>query len=236
MRTIYLRRRYVKLYSDRFSPHCSALFQLKQQPSSHTHTHTLPFSVKDTVAKKAYTIIFSFSCFFAVNASAHYTHCVCSKKTGIIVACPKKKQNSFTQFGHTLRKQLKMAKVISQETFDDVVKENVVEFSMNVEEAKQETVQQFEAQGINLSNIIKDLSINEATGRPVLNETIDQLKEISFETSLNGDEVPKLLEVLTDECVKSIPHRVVNGWMIQWIHQHYKILTDVQFNSRWRPN
>lgn len=102
-----------------------------------------------------------------------------------------------------------MAKVISQETFDDVVKENIVEFSMNVEEAKQETVQQFEAQGINLANIVKDLSINEDTGRPVLNETIDRLKEIPLEASLTGDEIPKLLDTLTVECAKSLPHRVV---------------------------
>lgn len=38
------------------------------------------------------------------------------------------------------------AKVISQETFDDVVKENIIEFSMDPEEAKQETIKQFEAQ------------------------------------------------------------------------------------------
>lgn len=39
-----------------------------------------------------------------------------------------------------------MAKVISQETFDDVVKENIIEFSMEPSEAKQETIKQFEAQ------------------------------------------------------------------------------------------
>lgn len=49
---------------------------------------------------------------------------------------------------------MKMAKVISQETFDDVVKENIIEFSMDASEAKEETIKQFEAQGINLANII----------------------------------------------------------------------------------
>lgn len=39
-----------------------------------------------------------------------------------------------------------MAKVISQATYDDVIKENIVEFSMTVEEARVETIQQFEAQ------------------------------------------------------------------------------------------
>lgn len=115
-----------------------------------------------------------------------------------------------------------MAKVISQETFDDVVKENIVEFSMDIDEAKRETVQQFEAQGVNLANIIQDLSINETTGRPVLNETIDQLKEISFETNLNGDELSKLLDILTEECAKSIPHRVVCKWNVPHIARNEK--------------
>lgn len=102
-----------------------------------------------------------------------------------------------------------MAKVISQETFDDVVKENIVEFSMSSEEAKRETIEQFEAQGINLANIIKDLSINENSGRPVLNETIEQLKELVSDTKLNDDELVKSLDVLASECSKSVPHRVV---------------------------
>lgn len=132
--------------------------------------------------------------------------------------------------------RLKMAKVISQETFDDVVKENIVEFTMDVEEAKKETIEQFEAQGINLANIIKDLSINEATGRPILNETIDQLKEISLETSLNGDEIPKLLDTLIQECAKSVPYRVVSG-LIQTSHLlELELLTDAKFLFRWRPN
>lgn len=103
-----------------------------------------------------------------------------------------------------------MAKVISQETFDDVVKENIVEFSMSPEEAKKETVSQFEAQGINLANIVKDLSINDETGRPILNETIERLKEISFETHLDHEEVPKLLDSIASETAKSVAHRVVS--------------------------
>ena len=39
-----------------------------------------------------------------------------------------------------------MAKVISQETFDAVVKENMDEFEMDVEEAISEAVTQFESQ------------------------------------------------------------------------------------------
>lgn len=103
-----------------------------------------------------------------------------------------------------------MAKVISQETFDDVVQENIVEFSMTSDEAKKETIEQFEAQGINLANIIKDLSINEESGRPVLSEAIERLRDISKQTKVgDDDETIRLLDVLAVECAKSIPHRVV---------------------------
>lgn len=103
-----------------------------------------------------------------------------------------------------------MAKVISQETFDDAVRENVVEFEMDIQEAKEETVKQFEAQGINLANIIKDLKISEETGKPVLNETIDQLKTIVAGGNVGTSDLPQLLETLSNECESSVPHRVVN--------------------------
>lgn len=38
------------------------------------------------------------------------------------------------------------SKIISQDAFDDVLKENIVDFSMTPEEARQETIKQFEAQ------------------------------------------------------------------------------------------
>ena len=39
-----------------------------------------------------------------------------------------------------------MAKVITQQTFDDVVRENMSEFDMTAEEAVADAVQQFESQ------------------------------------------------------------------------------------------
>ncbi|XP_067630002.1 armadillo repeat-containing protein 6 homolog [Eurosta solidaginis] len=104
-----------------------------------------------------------------------------------------------------------MAKVISQETFDEVVKENIVDFTMTPNEAKEETIKQFEAQGINLANIIKDLTINPETGKPVLNEI---LYEIKTYIGQNFNDTKKLLEnlaVLDIECQKSISHRVLAG-------------------------
>ena len=47
-----------------------------------------------------------------------------------------------------------MVKVITQETFDAVVKENVDEFGMDIAEAVKDAREQFEKQGINLGNIV----------------------------------------------------------------------------------
>ncbi|XP_054738096.1 armadillo repeat-containing protein 6 homolog [Anastrepha obliqua] len=104
-----------------------------------------------------------------------------------------------------------MAKVISQETFDDVVKENIIDFSMSPEEAKEETIKQFEAQGINLVNIIKDLTINPDTGKPVLNEIIDEIKTYIGQKSTDTKKLLENLHVLDTECQKSISHRVLAG-------------------------
>ena len=90
-----------------------------------------------------------------------------------------------------------MAKVIQQETFDDAVRENIVEFAMSIVEAKEETIEQFEKQGINLSNIIKNLSINENTGTPLINEAVEQLKlHISGQHVLKEDQINSCLDIL----------------------------------------
>lgn len=105
-----------------------------------------------------------------------------------------------------------MAKVISQDTYDDVLKENIIEFSMSVEEARKETIEQFEAQGINLGNIIRDLTINEETGKPIMSEAIEHLKNHVEKTKiLKDDELEKTLDVLMSELCKSVPHRVQAG-------------------------
>jgi armadillo repeat-containing protein 6 len=49
-----------------------------------------------------------------------------------------------------------MSRRITQTTFDDTVKENVSSFGMTVDEAVADTVTQFEAQGVDLSNLVKD--------------------------------------------------------------------------------
>uniref|UniRef100_A0A4W2DAR9 Armadillo repeat-containing protein 6 n=1 Tax=Bos indicus x Bos taurus TaxID=30522 RepID=A0A4W2DAR9_BOBOX len=47
------------------------------------------------------------------------------------------------------------SKRITQETFDAAVRENIQEFEMGPEEAVREAVEQFESQGVDLSNIVK---------------------------------------------------------------------------------
>lgn len=53
-----------------------------------------------------------------------------------------------------------MVRVINQETFDDVVKENIEEFEMTVEEAVQEAVQQFEAQVVYSGFLMLELNFH----------------------------------------------------------------------------
>lgn len=50
-----------------------------------------------------------------------------------------------------------MAKRINQETFDDVVKENISEFGMAAQEAIDDAVEQFVSQ-VNLINILLSIS------------------------------------------------------------------------------
>lgn len=102
-----------------------------------------------------------------------------------------------------------MAKVITQETFDDVVKENIVEFSMSVEESREETVKQFEAQGINLANIIKDLNVNPETGVPLLKEAVEYLAANELAAGANKEQVCTHLGTVIAECKLTVPHRVL---------------------------
>ncbi|XP_030386931.1 armadillo repeat-containing protein 6 homolog [Scaptodrosophila lebanonensis] len=104
-----------------------------------------------------------------------------------------------------------MAKVISQDTFDGVVQENIIDFSMSPAEAREETIKQFEAQGINLANIIKDLAINAESGKPIINETIDNIKTHITEKDTDVQKILEYLTILDMECQKSLPHRVLAG-------------------------
>lgn len=56
-----------------------------------------------------------------------------------------------------------MAKVISQETYDEAFRENLELINSSVSEAREETITQFEAMGVNLGKLmatINNININ----------------------------------------------------------------------------
>ena len=61
----------------------------------------------------------------------------------------------------------------------------------------------FRFQGVNLANIIKDLTLNEETGEPILIESIEKLKgHADGSASLNDDEFERVIADITQECDK----------------------------------
>ncbi|KAK3096684.1 hypothetical protein FSP39_002349 [Pinctada imbricata] len=106
-----------------------------------------------------------------------------------------------------------MAKVITQQTFDDVVRENMSEFDMSPEEAVADAVQQFESQGVNLLNIVKDAGLysgdNESMEHPVL-AAMNRLK-ISLDNTDNEDEIKSSLKTIKTECEIDLARRCMAG-------------------------
>ncbi|XP_023947444.2 armadillo repeat-containing protein 6 homolog isoform X1 [Bicyclus anynana] len=102
-----------------------------------------------------------------------------------------------------------MVRVITQETYDDVVKENIEEFDMSPEEAVKEAVAQFEAQGVDLSNIIKDLALS-SDDNHLVSITVEKLKELCSKNGVDSQIIHEL-DVLKAECNKDIAHRVRAG-------------------------
>ncbi|XP_011298333.1 armadillo repeat-containing protein 6 homolog [Fopius arisanus] len=98
-----------------------------------------------------------------------------------------------------------MVRVIKQETYDEVVKENIEDLAMTPQEAIEDAVKQFEAQGIDLTNIIKDLVITGENSNVIKN----CLKKIS--TSLKDekcDDITEVLEKLKTELDRDIARRM----------------------------
>ncbi|XP_069505236.1 armadillo repeat-containing protein 6 isoform X2 [Ambystoma mexicanum] len=98
---------------------------------------------------------------------------------------------------------------ITQETFDAVVDENMTEFEMDPEEAVTDAIQQFESQGVDLSNIVKAVRTpnNENEGEPThpILQTLEVLKK-----SLNSedlDEVGENLLRFSEYCRQGLAHR-----------------------------
>ncbi|OWZ09533.1 hypothetical protein PHMEG_00017753 [Phytophthora megakarya] len=103
---------------------------------------------------------------------------------------------------------------ISQETFDECVAENVEDFDMSLEEAIADAVQQFESQGVDLSNIIKSGATQTADGQEPLparlKRLIAELQDVS-KLKNEQDQVLKLVAELQSVCEEVPEARVVAG-------------------------
>ncbi|KAE9340866.1 hypothetical protein PR003_g10272 [Phytophthora rubi] len=103
---------------------------------------------------------------------------------------------------------------ISQETFDECVAENVEEFDMSLEEAVADAVQQFESQGVDLSNIIKSGAVQSADGQEplpaLLKRLIAELRGLST-LEHEPDQVLSLVAQLQSVCEEVPEARVVAG-------------------------
>ncbi|XP_049881038.1 armadillo repeat-containing protein 6 homolog [Pectinophora gossypiella] len=111
-----------------------------------------------------------------------------------------------------------MVRVVTQETYDEIVKENMEEFDMTPEEAIREAIAQFEAQGVDLSNIIKDVAL--AGGDHLVSTAVEKLQQICLDDS--DDAIMKELDIMKSECSKDIAHRVKAGK-----DGAYKVLIDL---------
>ncbi|NXO29211.1 ARMC6 protein, partial [Cisticola juncidis] len=98
---------------------------------------------------------------------------------------------------------------IAQETFDEAVQENISEFEMEPEEAVREAVQQFEAQGVDLSNIVKAVrppaSENGQRQKHQILLTLDSLSRAVAQQDLA--ELPQLLSSFTAQCKEQFAFR-----------------------------
>ncbi|KFO55167.1 Armadillo repeat-containing protein 6 [Corvus brachyrhynchos] len=105
------------------------------------------------------------------------------------------------------------SKQIAQETFDDAVQENITEFEMDPEEAVREAVQQFESQGVDLSNIVKAVrppaSENGQRQKHQILLTLDALGSTVAESDVA--ELPEQLSAFAAQCKEQLAFRYLAG-------------------------
>ncbi|NWV72092.1 ARMC6 protein, partial [Malurus elegans] len=105
------------------------------------------------------------------------------------------------------------SKQIAQETFDDAVQENITEFEMEPEEAVREAVQQFESQGVDLSNIVKAVrppaSENGQRQKHQILQTLDALGTAVARSDLA--QLPEQLSAFAAQCKEQLAFRSLAG-------------------------
>ncbi|CAM9565985.1 unnamed protein product, partial [Ectocarpus sp. 13 AM-2016] len=83
-----------------------------------------------------------------------------------------------------------MAKFITQETFDEVVKENMEDFDMDRESAARDAVGQFNAQGADLSNVDTSADGVRRDARAAIKDHVERLRGFDLNDKGKGEGVP----------------------------------------------
>ncbi len=96
-----------------------------------------------------------------------------------------------------------MSKRITQDFFDEVVKENIDDFCMSQEEALKDAIQQFTSQGVELSNI----DISGGIGRQ---ELLDCINVIKYKNESTHD-LKSVFDKLNDLCAENHEYSVRNN-------------------------
>ncbi|XP_071964906.1 armadillo repeat-containing protein 6-like [Antedon mediterranea] len=105
-----------------------------------------------------------------------------------------------------------MAKRITQETFDAVVKENIEEFGMEGQEAVDDVIKQFESQGVNLANIVTTLYLQKESGDNTSHrilESINKIAKIVDGGDYIDEELTESIKIFREECDIDLAHRVL---------------------------
>lgn len=91
---------------------------------------------------------------------------------------------------------------ITQDTFDSVVRENIDDFDMEESEALKEAIEQFESQGVDLSNIVKAVPkvSSEENAEDQTHEVLQALESLKSAVSSSSTSVLDDLRLFTDQC------------------------------------
>ncbi|KAK2868367.1 hypothetical protein Q7C36_000238 [Tachysurus vachellii] len=91
---------------------------------------------------------------------------------------------------------------ITQETFDSAVIENIEEFDLEESEALKEAVEQFESQGVDLSNIVKAVpkASSEETPDDQTHEVLQALQSLKRALESSSTSVLESLNLFTEQC------------------------------------
>lgn len=94
-----------------------------------------------------------------------------------------------------------MAKKISQETFDDVVRENMEEFDMEAAEALEDAIKQFLKQGVTLTNI----DTSGGVGRQEILDAISELDKVARANDANDESILAAIAAVAMMSTKDYP-------------------------------